>query len=178
VASSPSAARIRVCRAHSNASPSRSGLQVHRREDLGPAAGQDRPPLDALVGDDRAHGGSIPPHGAHREGAAEAGYGPERVVDRQPGVDAPHPVDERDRLDAVVDPRDRRPPRVLDGLVDRALGGGQFGRVERCAVGRRPALDEDPRHTRRILPAHPDTWVRIVYVGESEDVAVCHAPFS
>jgi len=82
----------------------------------------------------------------------------DRVVDRQPCVDAADAVDEGDALAAVVVPVERRPVDALDGVVDGALRRRELGRVERCAVLRRPALDEDPRHTGRILRPAPDTF--------------------
>ena len=125
-----------------------AGLEVDGRHLLTAAPGQHGPALDANVGDLGAPRPPVPDDRAHGERAHESRGRPALgVVEREPGIDPSHAVDERDALDAVVDTLDRLPVVGLDGRVDRALGGGErVVVIERGAVVGIPALDEDARH--------------------------------
>jgi hypothetical protein len=102
----------------------------HRLDDLGP-------PLVA-----------VPEHRSHPVRSADAGDGAALgVVEDEPGIDAPHPVDESDDRHAVVPAGDGPPGTVLDVDLHRPLGRrkGVVGFHRRPVLGR-PALDKQASH--------------------------------
>ncbi len=123
-------------------------VQVDRGHLLVASFGQHGPAFDAHRVDRRPPGCPIPDRGPDRERADQARRGSRhRVIQREPGVDTTHSVDERHPVDAIVCALERFPVIALHGGIDRAFGGGEgFILIEGCAVVRVPALDEDLRH--------------------------------
>ena len=102
---------------------------------------------------------AVPDHGADRERADEAGGRPVLgVVEGQPGVDAPHAVDERDAVDAVVVRPRSAPSRRSRRSCRRILRRGRGRRPGRAGCrSRGPTPRRRCAPCARIVPGHPDT---------------------
>jgi hypothetical protein len=93
---------------------------------------------------------AVPHHGTDRERPANPRHRAGLVVEQQPGVDPPHPVDEGHDRNPVVGPGNRLPRAFLHIGVDRPLGRGKsiFG-FDGGPVLRGPPLNMQSGHGER-----------------------------